>query len=122
MAISPIGQAHPETSVIQVEKIEADRMKTEERPAQQRDDKNSAKVQQENSAREFAEAIERLKRTANVFGWRIHFKLHEDLQEYYVQIIDTETNKVLNEIPSEKILNLVAQIRKLVGLLVNKQA
>lgn len=122
MSVLPVGQAHPDTATVQVERVQAEKEKAVDHPEQRQDYQNDVKAQQEWSAREFEEAIEQLKKTANVFGRRFHFKLHEELKEYFVQIIDLETNKVVNEIPPEKILDLVAEIRKLFGLLVNKRA
>lgn len=121
MSVIPVGQTHPETPAVHVERGQVEQSRVAEHHGEQQQ-QNDVKAQQEWSARNFEEAIDQLKKTAHIFGRRFHFKLHEELQEYFVQIIDPETNKVVNEIPPEKILNLVAEIRKLVGLLVNKRA
>jgi len=70
---------------------------------------------------EVEEALEQLEKTAHAFSRRFHFKLHEKAHEYFVQIINIETNEVINEVPPEKVLNLVAQIKELVGLILNKR-
>lgn len=66
-------------------------------------------------------ALEKLNKTAPIFDFRFHFIIHEETKRIIVQIIDQETGEVLNEIPPEKILDLVARIRELVGLLVDEK-
>lgn len=76
---------------------------------------NSAKTQ-------LTPALEKLSKTAPVFDFRFHFKIHEETNRIMVQVIDQETGEILNEIPPEKILDLVARIYELVGLLLDKHA
>lgn len=66
-------------------------------------------------------ALEKLRKTAPIFDFRFHFLIHEETKRIMVQIIDQETGKILNEIPPEKILDLVARIQELVGLLVDEK-
>ncbi len=66
-------------------------------------------------------ALEKLRKTAPIFDFRFHFLIHEGTKRIMVQIIDQETGKILNEIPPEKILDLVARIQELVGLLVDEK-
>ncbi|HHW43390.1 MAG TPA: flagellar protein FlaG [Desulfotomaculum sp.] len=66
-------------------------------------------------------ALEKLSKTARIYDYRFHFKIHEATGRIMVQIIDQETGEVLNEIPPEKILDLVAHIQKLMGLLVDEK-
>lgn len=65
--------------------------------------------------------LEKLKKTAIIFDYRFHFKIHEATGRVMVQVIDQETGEVLNEIPPEKVLDLAARIRELVGLLVDEK-
>lgn len=66
-------------------------------------------------------ALEKLNKTAPIFDFRFHFLVHEETKRIMVQIIDQETGEVLNEIPPEKVLDLVARIQELVGLLVDER-
>ncbi len=52
----------------------------------------------------------------------LKFVLHEELERYYVKLIDVETEEVIREIPPEKILDMYASILKFVGLLVDEKA
>ncbi len=51
----------------------------------------------------------------------LHFKLHEKLNEYYVQIINQDTNETIREIPSQKVLDMYASMLEYVGILVDKK-
>ena len=51
----------------------------------------------------------------------IQFKLHEKLNEYYVTIVDDNTNEVIKEIPSKKLLDMYADMEEHLGLLVDKK-
>ncbi|MDR7000981.1 flagellar protein FlaG [Neobacillus niacini] len=52
----------------------------------------------------------------------LKFKFHDDLQKYYVAIVDDTTNEVIREIPPKKLLDMYAAMEKYLGLLVDKKA
>lgn len=52
---------------------------------------------------------------------RFEFKIHERTGRYMIKLIDNETNEVIKEIPPEKILDLIASIWDLVGILVDER-
>ncbi|ATA61427.1 flagellar protein FlaG [Anoxybacillus geothermalis] len=51
----------------------------------------------------------------------LKFELHDELQEYYVQIIDERTDEVIREIPPKKLLDMYVAMMEFVGLLVDKK-
>ena len=51
----------------------------------------------------------------------VKFQLHEELNEYYVQIINPLTDEVLKEIPNKKFLDMYASMTELMGLIVDKK-
>jgi len=51
----------------------------------------------------------------------IQFTYHEELGEYYVKIINDKNNEVLKEIPSKKVLDIVAEMGKSLGLIIDKK-
>lgn len=51
----------------------------------------------------------------------LKFELHDELQEYYVQIIDERTDEVIREIPPKKLLDTYAAMMEFVGLLVDRK-
>lgn len=52
---------------------------------------------------------------------RFEFKIHERTKRMMVKLVDNDTNEIIKEIPSEKILDLVASIWDLVGILVDER-
>lgn len=52
---------------------------------------------------------------------RFEFKIHEGTKRMMVKLIDKDTDEIVKEIPSEKILDLVASIWDLVGILVDER-
>lgn len=84
-------------------------------------EQKSAGLLQRETVEELTPALEKLNKTAPIFDFRFHFKIHEATQRIMVQIIDRETGEVINEIPPEKILDLVARIQELVGILVDEK-
>jgi flagellar protein FlaG len=51
----------------------------------------------------------------------LKFELHDELKEYYVQIIDERTKEVIREIPPKKLLDIYATMMQFVGLIVDKK-
>lgn len=52
---------------------------------------------------------------------RFEFKIHERTGRIMVKLINKETDEIIKEIPPEKILDLVASIWDLVGILVDER-
>ncbi|MDA8233884.1 MAG: flagellar protein FlaG [Clostridia bacterium] len=65
-------------------------------------------------------AVDKANQTARIFNRQIHFKVHEASRRWIIQIIDTDKGEVVREIPPEKILDIVAQLDRMVGLLVDE--
>jgi len=51
---------------------------------------------------------------------QLEYRIHEGTDRIMVRLIDTESQDVIREIPPEKMLDLVAEIWKRVGLVVDK--
>ncbi|MGG6433322.1 flagellar protein FlaG [Anoxybacillus sp. D401a] len=51
----------------------------------------------------------------------LKFNVHEDLKEYYIQLIDDRTKEVVREIPPKKLLDMYAAMMKFVGLIVDRK-
>jgi flagellar protein FlaG len=52
----------------------------------------------------------------------VQFEYHEDLQEYYAVIVDNNSEEIIKEIPSKKILDMYAAMTEFMGLFVDKKA
>ena len=51
----------------------------------------------------------------------VKFQLHEELNEYYVQVINPFTDEVIREIPNKKFLDMYASMTELMGLIVDEK-
>jgi len=49
------------------------------------------------------------------------FVLHEGLDRYFVQVVDTETEEVVKEIPPKKLLDAFYEMQKLVGMIIDEK-
>lgn len=67
------------------------------------------------------EKVKQLNETVEIFHKRIHFQIHEETNRIMVQVIEKATDEVISEIPPEKILDLVARIEEMIGLLVDER-
>lgn len=84
------------------------------------------KFQEENSnqavsKKQVQDVVEGLNQFLQPTHTSLHFKYHEKLNEYYVQVVDQNTNETIREIPSEKVLDMYASMLEYVGILVDKK-
>jgi flagellar protein FlaG len=73
------------------------------------------------SKKELEEVVQGLNKFLQPSHTQLKFELHEDLEEYYVQIINEKTKEVVREIPPKKLLDMYAKMMELVGLVVDKK-
>jgi flagellar protein FlaG len=66
-------------------------------------------------------AIEKANKAMVAASRELEFTIHEKTKEIMVKVIDTETKEVIREIPSEKILDILANILEMAGLLVDER-
>ncbi|MBE2914423.1 flagellar protein FlaG [Anoxybacillus flavithermus] len=101
---------------------------TTERPAEQQKQEQTtvqqATVKQEEE-RIPKQKLEEIVKGMNEFLQPSHtslkFTVHEDLKEYYIQLIDDRTKEVVREIPPKKLLDMYAAMMKFVGLIVDRK-
>ena len=67
-------------------------------------------------------AIKKLNETAKVFNRSLKFKMHEATHRTMISVIDTNTDKVIREIPGEEALDMVAKMQEYLGLIFDKKA
>lgn len=51
----------------------------------------------------------------------LEFKFHEELNEYYITIVNPLTNEVVKEIPPKKMLDMYASMVEFMGILVDEK-
>ncbi|WP_353854445.1 flagellar protein FlaG [Bacillus sp. Bos-x628] len=80
---------------------------------------------QENGSAVSKEEIDKTIQGANKLieptQFHLQFELHEKLNEYYVKVVDNQTDEVIREIPSKEWLDFYAAMTEIVGLFVDKR-
>ncbi|MFS0783685.1 flagellar protein FlaG [Bacillus sp. 1P06AnD] len=51
----------------------------------------------------------------------VRFQFHDKLQEYYVSVVNNDTQEVVREIPPKKFLDMYASMMEQIGWLVDKK-
>jgi len=73
------------------------------------------------SERVLIEAVERANKAVSMAGRTFEYRIHEKTKEIMIKVIDSETKKVIREIPPEKTLDMVAKMMEMAGLLVDER-
>lgn len=67
------------------------------------------------------QAIEKANKHIKMYDRRLEFSIHDLTKQIMVKVINTDTDKVIKEIPSEKILDMVAHLWEVAGILVDEK-
>ncbi len=67
------------------------------------------------------DAIEKANRAIVGANREFSFSIHEKTNRIMVKIIDSETKEIIREIPPEKILDMVAQMWEMAGILIDER-
>lgn len=73
-----------------------------------------------NSA-EIREAVVQLEKMVTQFNRRFEISVNENINRIVVKVIDTESDKVIKEIPPEEIQHLLFRLQEMMGLLVDEK-
>lgn len=77
---------------------------------------------QSTSASELGEALERVREALAPVARNLQFSVDDDTGKTVVRIIDSSTNEVIRQMPSEEMLAISRSIDKLQGLLLRQEA
>ncbi|MDW0111465.1 flagellar protein FlaG [Sporosarcina aquimarina] len=118
--VSQIGGGHERQSAagpaeldasVKVTKVEAINAQAQKQPSSERD----------LTAKEAKEVTESMNKFLESVDTQLRFKLHDELHEYYVTIVDSKTDEVVREIPSKKLMDMHAEMKKFLGLLIDRK-
>lgn len=98
--------------------VENDKLKGQAESA----DKAKEKDKKELTKDEINEINGVLNTFMNTIDSDLHFVLHDKTKELMLQVVDRRDNKVVKEIPSRDMLDVIARIRESVGALFDKRA
>ena len=65
--------------------------------------------------------IEKANKNFIAYDRRLEFSIHDETKQIMVKIIDVNTDEVIRELPPEKILDMVAAIWEVAGILVDRK-
>lgn len=65
-------------------------------------------------------AVEQANQTMETYGTELRFSIHKESGEMMVKVINTKDNSVIREIPPERVLDMVAHVKKMLGILIDK--
>lgn len=82
---------------------------------------NVSSAKEEVPREEVEKAADKLNRLMGLMDKRMKFEVHERSNRVMVKIIDEKSGDVINEIPSEKILDIMASLQEFVGILVDEK-
>ena len=69
-----------------------------------------------------ADAVKQINRVVREAGQSIEFSVDDDSGRTVVKVVDTETNKVLRQLPSEATMAIAKGLDSVKGLLINSKA
>lgn|SRR5699024_1180073 len=70
---------------------------------------------------EIASVVNKLNGFIDPLRTNLKFEFHEELNEYYVQVVNPLTNEVVKEIPPKKMLDMYAAMAEFMGILVDEK-
>lgn len=78
--------------------------------------------EQETDMQKLKEAIDQANKSFKPMNRRFEYSVHEALHRVSVTVIDSSTDEVIREIPSEKLLDMVANMLEVAGIIVDERA
>jgi flagellar protein FlaG len=73
------------------------------------------------SKEELEKTVQNMNKWLQSSSTHLQFRLHDKLNEYYVEIVNDQTNEVIRQIPSKKLMDVAAQMQEMIGLLVDEK-
>ena len=70
---------------------------------------------------EVIDLIEKANKEFIIYDRRFEFSIHEKTRQIMVKVIDVRTDEVIRELPPEKILDIVASMWEVAGIIVDKK-
>lgn len=107
-----------QNSVASTEKANLDSMENQGAPQNQTPEEQKQAAVSNNFVKK---VVEKANKQLSMRKSTLEFSVHDRLNEVMVKVIDTETKKVIREIPSEKILDMMANMLEMAGLLVDEK-
>ena len=76
---------------------------------------------QELSSEKLQKAVDSVNEFFKINNRELKFIYHEGLEQYFVQLVNSETEEIVREIPPKKILDVFYEMQKLAGMIIDKK-
>ena len=80
-----------------------------------------AREEQEISKEKLEQAVNTVNEFLQINHSASKFVFHDGLDRYFVQVVDTQTEEVVKEIPPKKLLDAFYEMQKLLGMIVDEK-
>ncbi|MFR9710715.1 flagellar protein FlaG [Paenibacillus sp. MB22_1] len=67
------------------------------------------------------EQIKKLNESIAASGKELHFKYNEEVNQLYVEVIDSKTKEVLSSLPPEFLIELSKKMKEMIGLFIDER-
>jgi flagellar protein FlaG len=105
----------------QADKVSSDNSTKKNTEIMHQEAEQAAAVRSEQNEHEVIQAIEKANKHIRTYDRRLEFSIHDSTKQIMVKVINTEDDSVIREIPSEKILDMVAHMWEVAGILVDEK-
>lgn len=121
--VNPV-QPNTQTTMIPINSFSGQKLeRSQETPRPVVDRKQEIPSAREEIPREDVEkATEKLNRLMGIIDKRLEFRVDDKSQRVVVKIIDQQNGDVLDEIPSQRALDILNSFSDMIGLMVDKRA
>jgi len=122
MMINPI-QPNTQSTIIPVDAFPGQKLeRSQETPRKVVDRKQEIPSAREEIPREEVEkAVEKLNRLMGIIDKRVELRVDEKSKRVVVKIIDKQNDEVLDEIPSQRALDILNSFSDMIGLMFDKR-
>ncbi len=77
--------------------------------------------QKQETREDVIKAIEKANEQIRLYDKRLEFSIHDKTNKIMIKVVNSKDDSVISEIPSEKVLNMVANIWEMSGVLVDER-
>lgn len=79
-------------------------------------------IEKQYTEKDIRKAVDKLNHFLEDENTHAEYEVHEKLNTLMIKIINNDSNEVIMEVPSEKILDMVAKLCELVGVVLDEKA
>ena len=75
--------------------------------------REQAKAEREAQKAELEKQVQELQDTASFKGWSVNFALDKELDRTVIRVVDSKTQEMIRQIPSEELLTIAKRLKEL---------